>query len=42
VLQPPARPGLRVDWDHVWILFHEFLCLTPDGRQLSVGVIGYD
>lgn len=41
VLSPPARPDVRVDWN-AWILFHEFLCLSSDGRQLSVGVIGYD
>ena len=41
VLSPPARPDVRVEWD-VWTLFHEFLCLSPDDRQLSVGVFGHD
>ncbi|MBU1241814.1 hypothetical protein KKD52_15005 [Myxococcota bacterium] len=40
-LDAPAVPGVRVEWD-VWLLFHEFVCFTPDREEMIVAVIGFD
>jgi hypothetical protein len=32
----------EVDWNHVWLVFREFVCLAPDHRSMTVAVIGYD
>lgn len=41
-LEAPDQPEGRVDWDFVWILYHEFVTVSPDRQELAVGVIGYD
>jgi hypothetical protein len=41
-LMPIDDPDARVDWSFVWCIFHEFLCVSPDREELTVGVIGYD
>jgi len=40
-LEAPALPGVRVEWD-VWLLFHEFVCFSPDRKEMTVAVIGFD
>jgi hypothetical protein len=40
-LEAPALPGVRVEWD-VWLLFHEFVCFSPDREDMTVVVIGFD
>ena len=42
VLEPGEQLGARVDWDFVWIIYREFVCLSSDHEQLTVVVIGYD
>jgi len=39
-LEAPADSA--VDWDLVWLLFHEFVTVSPDGSELTVAVVGYD
>ena len=41
VLEAPPLPGVRVEWD-VWLVFHEFVCFSPDRKEMTVAVIGYD
>jgi hypothetical protein len=36
------RADARVDWHFVWIVYHEFACLSPGRDELTIGVIGYD
>lgn len=32
----------EVDWNFVWLLFHEFICFAPDRRRMNVAIIGFD
>ena len=41
VLEAPAAPGNRVEWD-VWSVFEEFVSMTRNQDELTVVVIGYD
>lgn len=41
VLEAPDLPGVRVEWD-VWLLFHEFVSVSPTREEMTVAVIGYD
>jgi hypothetical protein len=42
VLEAGEQLEVRVDWDFVWIIYREFVCLSSDHEQLTVAVIGYD
>jgi hypothetical protein len=42
MLDVPSTSELRVDWAWVWFVYHEFLSVAADGRELTVAVIGYD
>jgi hypothetical protein len=32
----------EVDWNHVWLIFREFVCLSPDHDRMTVVVVGFD
>ena len=32
----------EVDWNHVWLIFREFVCFAPDRHRMTVAVIGFD
>ena len=42
LLDVPNEPDNWVEWAEVWMVFHEFVCVSPDRRELAVAVIGYD
>jgi hypothetical protein len=42
VLEPADEQEGRVDWHWVWTVYHEFIAVRPDRKELSVGVIGFD
>jgi len=42
VLEPPADNATRVDWAWVWLLFHEFVTVSPRGDEIAIAIIGYD
>ena len=41
-LAVPDASDSRVEWSYVWLVFHEFLCFSPEREELAVAVIGYD
>jgi hypothetical protein len=41
-VEAPDAPGVRVTWAFVWLVYHEFLTLRADSRELTAAVIGYD
>ncbi|MBI5850618.1 MAG: hypothetical protein HZB39_06195 [Planctomycetes bacterium] len=41
-LDAPEQVHARVDWDFVWMVYREFVSVSPNRDELSVGVIGYD
>ena len=32
----------EVDWNHVWLVFREFVCIAPGHDRLTVAVLGVD
>lgn len=40
-LEAPEQADARVDWN-VWIVYYEFVSVSPDRKELAVGVIGND
>ena len=41
-LDAPNQTEAKVDWDYVWIVYREFVSVSPDREELAIGVIGYD
>jgi hypothetical protein len=41
-LEAPDLAEIKVDWAFVWTVYHEFLSISSDREELTIGVIGYD